>query len=357
VDTIRFNPWLNRFAWLTVLATLGLVCLGGVVTSKGVGMAVPDWPTTYGENMFLFPPSKWVGGIFYEHTHRLLASLVGLMTTALAVWLWLRDRRAWLRWLGIVAFVLVALQGLLGGLRVVFDKYGLGPHMGVFHGTLAQLFFVLIGFIALATTRWWITHPFAEERGVAASRLAGGGLVMSLVILVQLALGATMRHQHAGLAVPDFPLAYGSWWPATDADSIARYNFDRVEVMAYNPITAFHVTIHMLHRVTALVILAGVAAVAMRAWRRLGWHSVWTKASVAWLALILVQVLLGALTVLSEKKVDVTTAHVAVGASSLVLGALLSIAARRCTREAGARDHRNPAVRESDEALAGAAAQ
>jgi len=84
------NVWLHLFAWALVVATLFLVALGGVVTTKGVGMAVPDWPTTYGQNMFLFPYSKWVGGVFDEHLHRLVASAVGLLTTILAAWLWLK---------------------------------------------------------------------------------------------------------------------------------------------------------------------------------------------------------------------------------------------------------------------------
>ena len=85
------NPWLKRFAAFTALSTLGLIVIGGLVTSHGAGMAVPDWPTTYGYNMFLFPISQWVGGIFYEHTHRLVASGVGLLTTILAVWLWVKE--------------------------------------------------------------------------------------------------------------------------------------------------------------------------------------------------------------------------------------------------------------------------
>ena len=89
------NRWLHRFAILTALATLFLICLGGLVTSKGVGMSVPDWPTTYGYSMFFFPFSKWVGGIFYEHSHRLVASMVGFLTVALAVWLWLQEPRRW----------------------------------------------------------------------------------------------------------------------------------------------------------------------------------------------------------------------------------------------------------------------
>src|SRR3989344_1519747 len=109
------NPWLCRFSILTALRSLFLIGVGGVVTSKGVGLAVPDWPTTYGYNMFLFPFSKMVGGIFYEHSHRLAGSVVGLLTFALAVWLSCKESRKWLRTLGWVAFVTVVLQGVLGG--------------------------------------------------------------------------------------------------------------------------------------------------------------------------------------------------------------------------------------------------
>src|SRR6202167_6290009 len=126
MDRSMDNPWLNRFAWLTALATLALVGVGGLVTSHGAGMAVPDWPTTYGYNMFFFPISKWVGGIFYEHTHRLLASAVGLLTTILAVWLRLADSRKWMRRLGVAAFLGVVAQGILGGLRVVLADAHLG---------------------------------------------------------------------------------------------------------------------------------------------------------------------------------------------------------------------------------------
>ena len=93
------NPWLARYAACTAAAALVLICAGGLVTSHGAGMAVPDWPNTFGYNLFLFPVSKWVGGILYEHTHRLIASGVGLMTTVLAVWLWLKEPRRWMRWL------------------------------------------------------------------------------------------------------------------------------------------------------------------------------------------------------------------------------------------------------------------
>ena len=199
------HPWLNRFAWLTAAATFLLLGLGGLVTSHEAGMAVPDWPTTYGYNMFLFPMHLWQGNIFYEHTHRLLASFVGLLTIILAVWIWLRDPRSWVRWLGAGAFFAILLQGLLGGLRVTLLK----DEIGIFHAALAQSFFVLVTLIALFSSGK--AGKFADSlRTTPISRsLYWLTISSSSLLLIQLILGASMRHQHAGLAVPDFPLAYG----------------------------------------------------------------------------------------------------------------------------------------------------
>src|SRR2546429_7603986 len=104
------GAWLNRFAWLTFVATLLLICSGGMVTSKNVGLAVPGWPTKSGYNMFLFPVSKWVGGILFEHTHRLMGSLVGFFSIILAGWLLLREVLRWVLQLGMVALLGVSLQ-------------------------------------------------------------------------------------------------------------------------------------------------------------------------------------------------------------------------------------------------------
>jgi cytochrome c oxidase assembly protein subunit 15 len=349
----EFNPRLHRFAVLTALATLALLGVGGVVTSKGVGMAVPDWPTTYGYNMFFFPISKWTGGIFYEHSHRLVASGVGLLTTVLAVWLWIKESRAWVRWLGIGAFVGVVLQGVLGGLRVVLFK----DEIGIFHATLAQLFFALVCAIALFTSRWWVQMPSPltprpsdgrrEQQPEAWRKFQRLFLFTTVLIFLQLILGATMRHQHAGLAIPDFPLAYGKLWPALDADSIAAYNARRIETTAANPITGFQVGLQMAHRLLALMILVGVSATAWRA-RRMGAPGTapartsddrqrgeavlgapLRRLAFFWLGSVALQVVLGAWTIWSNKAADVATAHVLVGALSLVTGALGSIIAFR----------------------------
>ncbi len=370
------SPWLHRFACLSAAATLLLLIAGGLVTSHGVGLAVPDWPNTYGYNLFFFPVSKWMGGIFYEHTHRLVGAAVGLLTSILALWLYGRKARKFLRWvgqgliiaavatlsaaparradafvlgltgclawaasffwpmaepaprwlkrLGLAAFFLVVLQGVLGGLRVVLFK----DQIGIFHATVAQLFFVLTCSLALFTSPWW-QRESARKPHPGRAGLAPWFLGATLLILAQLVLGATMRHQHAGLAIPDFPLAYGKLWPATDPAAVARYEQQRLEVTAVNPITAFQIELQMAHRLVALAILAAVAGCAWLAHRRLGARDPLARLTAAWLMVILIQVLLGAATNWSNKAADIATAHVMVGGLSLAMGAILSIVVGR----------------------------
>ena len=334
------NRWLHRFAVLTAVATLGLIGIGGLVTSHEAGLSVPDWPSSYGYNMFLFPIGQWwhQGNIFYEHSHRLFASGVGLLTTILASWLWVKESRAWVRWLGVIAFFAVVLQGVLGGLRVVWLK----DQIGIFHAALAQLFFVCTCALALFTGNSWkqrvkegsIRFRSCRGRGnESSSKLTPSKLsalqwfflVTTAMIFVQLVLGATMRHQHAGLSISDFPLAYGKLWPATDPDSILRYNQQRVEISGINPITAAQIQLQMVHRILAVLILGGVVAATWMSVRRYTWRSAGGKLSLLWLGLILTQVALGAATVLSHKAADIATLHVLVGALSLATGSLLCI--------------------------------
>jgi len=322
------HRWLHRFAVITAMATFCLIWVGGLVTSHGVGMAVPDWPTTYGYNMFFFPLSKWVGGIFYEHSHRLVASGVGLLTVILCVWLWLKEERRWLRWLGVIALAAVVLQGVLGGLRVTQMK----DAIGIFHATLAQMFFGLVSAIALFTSRWWLQSDQPKMSVYAATTLRYLFATVTGLILLQLMLGAAMRHQHAGLAIPDFPLAYGKVWPAMDAESVAGYNQARGELTATNSITSVQIGLQMTHRIVALLILISVAWTVGVARRRGGAQSALAKLSVSWLALILVQATLGAATIWTNKAADLATAHVAVGALSLMNGVVLVLMAARLAK-------------------------
>jgi cytochrome c oxidase assembly protein subunit 15 len=320
---IRTSPWLARYAVFTAFATLCLICLGGLVTSHNAGMAVPDWPNTYGYNMFLFPISKWVGGIFYEHTHRLLAATVGFLTLILAGWLWKKEERRWVRWLGVASVVSVILQGVLGGLRVVLFK----QEIGIVHAALAQIFSILVTLIALFLSSFWFRlgevkkaalHPFFRK----------AVFFTTLLIFLQLLLGAAMRHQHAGLAVPDFPLAYGKVWPPTDGAFVEEINQKRLDARDFNPITASQIYLHMVHRIGAIVILAAVTICFVLA-RKGESVAVVRKSTAAWLGLVLLQASLGAWTVWSNKAADVATAHVVVGALSLLTGALLYPITRR----------------------------
>lgn len=321
------SSWLHRFAWLTAGVTFLLICSGGLVTSKGVGLAVPDWPTTFGYNMFLFPFSQWIGGIFYEHTHRLIASTVGFMTIILAVWLWRADSRRWMRILGMVALVTVVLQGVLGGLRVTMLK----DEIGIFHACLAQAFLALLVFIALATSRLWGASSGIRMCGRKSTRLA---LMITALIYLQLALGASMRHQHRDLSILDFPTAYGDWIPDVSAERLAAINISR-EKQALSEVTQFQIWLQMAHRLVALVITSGIVAF----WFRLRLSS--AKAPVLkglssfWTGLVFCQVMLGAWTIWSNKAADIATAHVAVGAIIFAVGVTISAILFRGARGEG----------------------
>jgi len=327
----NFRPALFWFAVLNAVATFLLIGLGGLVTSHEAGMSVPDWPTSYGYNMFALPIRFWTGGAFFEHTHRLLASAVGFLTTILAVWLWLKDPRKWMHWLGIAAFLLVVVQGILGGLRVDLRMASLG----IFHGAIAQTFLVLVCFIAMFTSRWWINSE--KEKQIAVPRgLRSHVLWVTILIFIQLLIAATIRHQHAGLAITDFPLAYGKLWPDTSPEAIAHYNATRLPGTIGNPITAFQVDLQMVHRFVAYTIFLGVVAAAMLARKKkLGGGDPLTRLAFAWLALLTLQIVLGAATIWTNKAADVATLHVMVGALALLTGSLWCLVAVRRTRLAG----------------------
>lgn len=181
--------WSHRLAVALAASTFLLLLVGGVVTTTGAALAVPDWPTTYGYPLFLYPWSKMVGGIFWEHSHRLLGSVVGLLTVALALLLGLTEPRRWLRWLGAAAVLLVSLQGVLGGLRVVLVT----ETLAVLHGAIAPAFFALTVGLALFTSREWAAARDAAPAAGALGlrRLA---LVTTAGIALQIVLGATLAH-------------------------------------------------------------------------------------------------------------------------------------------------------------------
>lgn len=291
--------WLHRYTVLVSACTLVLILAGGMVTSTGSGLSVPDWPTTYGYNMFTFPYRSWVGGIFYEHGHRLIATTVGVLTIGLTVWLWLRDPRRWMRRLGVIGLVAVTLQGVLGGLTVL---YFLPAPVSIGHAGLAQIFFCMTVGLALFTSRGWLAPASTPVDDRMLRRIA---VATTVIIYIQILLGATMRHTGAGLAIPDFPLAFGHLVPPSWTAAIA---------------------IHFAHRLWAVVAVAAIFATAWHVWYRHGARRELTRPVLLLSLASVTQFTLGAFVVLTGKEPTVNSAHVAVG--SLVLAISLVLALR-----------------------------
>ena len=337
-----YNRGLHLFSLFTGCCTFLLIVAGGLVTSTQSGLSVPDWPTTYGHFMFAYPLDQMVGGIFYEHSHRMIASFVGFLTIILAVWMWRKEDRRWVRNLSFAALAAVILQGVLGGLTVLFM---LPTAISVSHATLAQTFFAIVVSLALFTSKWWRTDaplPRGNENNLPLTRLA---IITTLAVYVQLIIGALMRHTHSGLVVPDFPLAYGQLFPSLSPEAMDRYNQQLIQtdirLAADGVVTQSQIVIHMLHRAWAFVtaILVGWTAIRLL---KLSAHSKrYSRLGYALLGLVILQITFGALTVVSQKAVDITTAHVATGALLLVTCVLSSLHA---VRVFGFRAHRRMAV-------------
>src|SRR6188768_3715055 len=233
---------LHLFALLTAAATAVLIFAGGLVTSTGSGLSVPDWPNSYGWFMFTFPIENWVGGIFYEHSHRLIASTVGFLILVLAFWLWRAEPRAWVRWLGFIALGAVITQGILGGITVLWY---LPDAISIAHAGLAEIVFCLTVTIALVTSPGWRR---GYSGGLPDDRLLQKiAMATTVTVYVQILLGATMRHTDAGLAIPDFPLAFGHLIPPHWDPKIAIHFAHRVGALVTSLLivaTAGHVFYH-----------------------------------------------------------------------------------------------------------------
>lgn len=301
--------WLHRYGQLLAAASLLLIAAGGLVTSTGSGLSVPDWPSSYGYFMFSFPLSKMVGGIFYEHGHRLIASTVGMMTIGLAVWVSRVESRRWVRNLGWLALAAVITQGLLGGMTVLFF---LPPAISVSHAGLAQLFFVLVVSLAVFTSPGWV-NEYGRSRGASESlaadhRLRSLAVVLPAILYLQILAGATMRHTGAGLAIPDFPLAFGHVIP---------------------PMWDTGIAIHFAHRVGAGIATLGLVAVTARILTRHRSRVELVRPAVSLLVIVGIQITLGAWTVWSGRQVAINTAHVATGALLLVTSVVLGLRVHR----------------------------
>ncbi len=294
-------PWAARFARVTAGATLLLLVLGGVVTSHDAGLAVPDWPNSFGSNMWLFPLERMTGGIYYEHSHRLVGSLVGLTTITLFAVVLANDRRRAVRHLAAVAVALVIVQGVLGGLRVTGtltlsqDRADLSPRtaLAIVHGVTGQLFLALLVLIAALLSPTW-TGARSPTPGLDVETDRGLTAWLLAAVLVQLVLGALVRHVHIEptwhicMAVAVITLAgfagLRAWGSYADQPVLPRVGLGLVHLVGLQLLlgvaalavttmerpagerVAFEVPIATAHQTTGALILA--AAVLLFAWVR-----------------------------------------------------------------------------------------
>ena len=290
---------LHRFAVVCAAATFILIFVGGLVTSTGSALAVPDWPLAFGK---LIPPL--IGGIRFEWGHRVVAGTVSILTLILALWTWQRESRRWVRLTAFAAFALIILQAVLGGLTVLML---LPLPLAVAHAATAQAFFCLM--IAMVL----FTHPgFGKPTDDRADRLSDKGLpltslavITTVTIYTQILIGAVMRHLGAGLVIPDFPTSYGRLIP---------------------PFYSFAVDINFAHRCGALVVTVLVCWTCARVIRLDSAERSLRNNAILLVVLLAIQITLGALTIWSGRAVLPTTAHVTIGAA--VLGASLALTIR-----------------------------
>jgi cytochrome c oxidase assembly protein subunit 15 len=296
---------LRLYTRFVALSTAVLIFAGGLVTSTGSGLSVPDWPNTYGWNMFTFPLEKMVGGIRFEHSHRLIASTVGFLILVLAVWLWRAEPRQWVRRLGYLALAAVITQGILGGITVLWY---LPDPISIAHASLAQIVFCLTTAIALFTSRGWARTGALPPDDSMLRKLT---VATTAWLYIQILIGATMRHTGAGPAIPDFPLAFGHVIP---------------------PHWDAKIAIHFAHRVGALIATMLILATAGHVFYHQGRRGELLRASMLLLVLLAAQITLGALTVLTwDGRIHyiINSLHVVTGASVLVTSLVLTLRAHR----------------------------
>src|SRR5688572_8249878 len=301
---------LGFYTKLVAGCTFLLLLAGAMVTSTGSGLAVPDWPLSFGKIM---PAMK--GGVLYEHGHRMVATFVGVLIVVEAFWLWRAEPRRWVRVLGWLALGGVVLQGALGGMTVLLR---LPDAVSVSHAALAQLVFGLTVAIAVARSRSWLEDGAAEAVDADVPSLFSLAALACAAIYLQIVGGAVVRHTGAGLAIPTFPLAFGRLVP---------------------PLDSFPVAIHFAHRVGAVAVTLIVAWVAARSLRGHESRPRIVGPAVLLLVLLAVQVGLGAWVILSYKSAWVTSAHLGTGALLLATALTLALRSRRYVALAPAPAH------------------
>ncbi len=291
---------LHRFAVLVACATFFLIIAGANVTSHDAGLAVPDWPLSFGK---FFP--KMVGNVFWEHGHRMIATGVGILTIGLAIYLQLRERRPWVRRLGWIALLAVIAQGLLGGLTV---KMLLPLAVSAAHATLAQLFFLITVSIAVFTSPGWWAAPGPQDETDGPS-LRSVVVLALVVILAQLVLGATLRHS-------------------------ATWDEDLPTALV------------LAHVGGAFIVTVVMGATVARVWRRFRAEKYLMRPALLTAALLVVQLSLGLAAYITRAAspndpqpltpmVAVTVAHVACGALVFATTIVLALRVFRVVRSVG----------------------
>jgi heme a synthase len=303
---------LHRFAVLSACVTFCLIFVGGLVTSTGSALAVPDWPLAFGK---LIP--AWKGGIRFEFGHRVVAGTVVILTLILMTWAWRSERRGWVRRLAYIAFALVVFQAVLGGITVLFE---LPLAIAVSHAATAQAFFCIMVTIAMVTNPAWEGVARRQEQPARPSLAMLAGITTA-VIYIQILVGALMRHLGAGLVIPDFPLSFGQLVP---------------------PYFNEYIAVNFAHRCGALIVAAMIIWTAARVFTAHRGERPLVRTASLLLVLLACQVTLGALTIWSGRAVIPTTAHVAVGAGVLATALALTLRASHLltptTRPAAARE-------------------
>ena len=307
--------WLRRFSKLTVFSTLFLIFAGALVKSHEVGLSVPDWPTTYGKQMFAFPLSDMVGGIFYEHGHRIIATIVGFFTMIQAIWLGFSHHPNWLKKLGFFALAMVIIQGLFGGITVLFF---LPPLVSIIHGILAQTFFIMTIIIAYSMSQ---ERENRVDNGMVQA-IRKGALLMGGLVYIQLILGALMRHTGSGLAIPDFPTMGGMWIPTFSSEMMANINYILFD-LDLDSVSKGQVIIHFIHRLGAVIVTGTIGYFYAKYGETIKANQRSKAVFISILVIVIIQFSLGVLTVLSARSPYIASFHVVTGAALLGLCTLL----------------------------------